>query len=145
MLAPHKDVPRKRVTILYRPETPAASAAAAEGDVTKALFKASQGRTKAIAQVELEAAQQTARQEAQGAPLLRTAVLVTATCDDDASLRRAARAVKGALAAKARLVLRTPSGAQDTAFLMALPLGMVPQTIQYGPVKEPKAKTKKEW
>lgn len=153
VIAPHRDIPRKRVTFLFRPESPLASAQAADADVRKALFKATQGRrAKAGAQVELEAAQQTARQEAQGSPLVRVGILVTVTATQEVGdtagpsrpggaragsggqdlgekLRRASRAVRSSLAAQARIGLRIPVGSQDMAFLTGLPLGLVPQQL----------------
>jgi len=130
MLEPHKDIARKRVALLYRPETPEASANAADADVKKANFKATQGnRAKAAAAVELEAAQVTARQEAQGSPLVRVGMAVTVSAFDQEALRRASRAVKSGLAAQARIGLRVPVGSQDMAFLTGLPLGLVPQEI----------------
>lgn len=146
LLAPHPDVPRKRVAILYRPETPAASAEAAENDVKAARFRASQGaHAKAVAEVELESALQTSRQEAQGAPLVRAGLVITATCGDQTAMRRATRAVVTSLAAKARMTLRGSTGTQDVGFLLSMPLGLVPQTILTGPAPEPKSKKKKEW
>jgi len=130
MLEPHKDIARKRVAILYRPETPETSANAADADVRKAIFKATQGkRAKAAAEAELEAARQTARQEAQGSPLVRVGVLVTVSTFDEEALRRGSRAVRSGIAAQARIGLRVPVGSQDMAFLTGMPLGLVPQQI----------------
>lgn len=142
MLEPHKDIARKRVALLYRPETPEASASAADADVRKAIFRATQGRrAKAAAELELEAARQTARQEAEGAPLIRVGLVVTATSFDEESLRRASRSVTSALAGQARIGLRVPRGSQDIAFLTGLPLGLVPQQLSRPP-KTPKTPRK---
>lgn len=134
MLSPHRDIPRKRVTQLFRPETPETSATAADADVRKATFKATQGsRVKAGAKSELRSAEVTADQEAQGSPLVRVGMLITVSTGDEASLRRASRAVKSGLAAQARIGLRIPRGSQDMAFLTGLPLGLVPQLVtQFG-------------
>jgi hypothetical protein len=130
LLEPHKDIERKRVTLLYRPETPEASAMAAEADVKKARFKATQSRrAKAIDDVELRAAEKTAEQEAMGSPLVRVGLIISISSFDEAALRRASRAVRGGLAAQARIALRLPLGSQDTAFLTGLPLGLVPQHL----------------
>lgn len=130
MLEPHKDIARKRVAILYRPETPETSANTADADVRKAIFKATQGkRAKAAAEAELEAARQTARQEAQGSPLVRVGVLVTVSTFDEDALRRGSRAVRSGIAAQARIGLRVPVGSQDMAFLTGMPLGLAPQQI----------------
>lgn len=127
LLEPHKHTPRKRVTLLYRPESPQRSAAAAEADVKKAMFVATQRRrATARAGTELEAAQVTARQEAHGSPLIRVGILVSVTVLDPAELRRASRAVMNSLAPPTRLTLRVPRATQDVSFLASLPLGMVP-------------------
>ncbi len=136
MLEPHKDIARKRVAILFRPESPETSAAAADADVRKATFKATQGkREKAIASAELDAARQVAAQEAQGSPLVRVGIVVTVSAFSQDALRKASRAVKSGLAAQARIGLRIPRGSQDMAFLTGLPLGVVPQIVGRVPRK----------
>lgn len=136
MLLPHKDIARKRVAILYRPESPAMSAQAAENDIKKATFKATQGRrAKAAASVELKAAEKTSMQVALGAPLIRVGLLVTVTAPDEEALKRASRAVKTGLSAQARIALRLPKGGQDYNFVAALPLGMTPQVALRNPGK----------
>lgn len=142
ILEPHKDIARKRVTLLYRPESPEASANAADADVRKAIFKSTQGRrSKATADVELEAARHTARQEAQGSPLIRVGMLLTVSAYSEESLRKASRAVKTSLAAQARIGVRVPRGSQDMAFLTALPLGLVPHQMTRAPKKNKKGST----
>ncbi|ATY17225.1 hypothetical protein CU254_42320 (plasmid) [Amycolatopsis sp. AA4] len=136
MLAPHKDIARKRVALLYRPESPEISATASERDVKNARLKATQGRyAKAAAAGELEAAQRTTKQVAMGSPLIRVGLLVTVTVRDTAELARASRAVKTGLAGQARIALRLPKGAQDVSFLSSLPLGLVPQSALRAPGK----------
>ncbi|MBN9748648.1 hypothetical protein DMP23_47570 [Amycolatopsis sp. A1MSW2902] len=136
MLAPHKDIARKRVALLYRPESPEASATASERDVKNARLKATQGRyAKAAASGDLEAAQRSTRQVAMGSPLIRVGMLVTVTVRDAAELARASRAVKTGLAGQARIALRLPKGAQDVSFLCSLPLGLVPQIALRAPGK----------
>ena len=127
LLEQHKDIERKRVTILYRPETPQASAAEAERQVKAARFKLTQSRHgKAAAEEEYEAARITARQAAKGSPLVRVGMLVTVSASDMTSLRKATRTVRSTLAGAARISLRVPRGSQDYAFLASLPLGVVP-------------------
>lgn len=126
LLEPHRDVARKRVTLLYRPETPERSATAAENDVTKAMLEASKRkRARASDSLAVKRAQQTAEQEASGAPLVRVGMVVTVTVLDRALLGKATRAVVKTLAPQARLALRVPKASQDIAFLAGLPLGMV--------------------
>lgn len=128
LLAPHPDVPRKRVTLCFQPESAVTSARIAERDVTSARLAVSGSPRPTAAQVEtLEAAQRTAMQEATGAALVRVGLVVTATVvDDPARLERVATIIEGRLAPGSRLRFRVPRGAQDTAFAAALPLGMVP-------------------
>lgn len=139
LLQPHRDVVRKRVTLLYRPESPATSAAAAEHEITKANLKATSGRrAKAAASLQLKQAQKTAEQEALGSPLIRVSMLVTVTAFDGDELRRASRAVRSSLSGQARIELRLPRGSQDLAFLTGLPLGLVPQVHVRPPAKAKK-------
>lgn len=136
LLEPHKDIARKRVAILFRPESPESSANAADADVRKATFKATQNqRVKAVASAELRAAEKVAEQEAMGSPLVRVGVVVTVSTFSDDALRKASRAVKSGLAAQARIGLRVPRGSQDMAFLTGLPLGVVPQVVGRVPRK----------
>lgn len=127
LLAPHRDVARKRVVLLYRPESPMRSAQIAENDVTAARLVASQNpRTRAAHRIAVQAAEKTAEQEAMGSPLVRVGLLVTVTVLDAEDLDRASRVILATLAPQARLRMRLPRGAQDSAFVAGLPLGMVP-------------------
>lgn len=127
LLAPHRDIARKRVALCYRMESPLKSAEIAERDVTSAQIAVSQSpRAKAAQQHALADARRTADQEALGAPLIRVGMLVTVTVMAHEDLNRASRIVTARLAPQARLRLRLPRGAQDSAFVAALPLGMVP-------------------
>lgn len=127
LLSPHRDVARKRVVLLYRPESPARSAQLAENDVTSAQLVASQNpRARAAHRLAVQAAEKTAEQEALGSPLIRVGLLVTVTVLDPALLDQASRVIVSTLAPQARLRMRLPRGAQDSAFVAGLPLGMVP-------------------
>ncbi|SDL34569.1 hypothetical protein SAMN05428985_11556 [Nocardioides sp. YR527] len=127
LVAPHRDVAHKRVTLVYRPESAARSAQIAENDVTAARLVASQNqRTRAAHRLAVSAAEKTAEQESLGSPLTRVGLLVTVTVLDPADLGRASAVVRRTLAPPARLQLRLPHGAQDAAFVAGLPLGMVP-------------------
>ncbi len=125
LLAPHPDIARKRVTLLYRPIDSARAAAIVEADVATAQFNATSGsRTSYRAAAATRAAQATAQEEASGAGLVNFALLVTATVTDDEK-RAEARAAVDNLAATARLRLRPVYGAQASAFAAALPLGII--------------------
>lgn len=125
LLAPHRDIARKRVTLLYRPVDPARAAAIVEADLRAAEFVGTASVKPAARDIlAVRAAAATAAEEASGAGLVQFGMLVTATVAD---LDRApdARAAVDNLAATARLRLRPVYGSQDSAFAAALPLGLV--------------------
>lgn len=125
LLAPHRDIARKRVTLLYRPVDAARAAAIVEADLRAAEFRAT-ASTKPAARdtLAVRAAAATASEEAAGAGLVQFGLLVTATVTD-ADREADARAAVDNLAATARLRLRPVYGSQDSAFAAALPLGLV--------------------
>lgn len=125
LLRPHRDIARKRVTILYRPQSPLQTARAVESDVKSTRWTASQ-RNSARMQSDVHAAQRAAEQEAQGAGLVRFGIVVTATVLAEDDLPLAERAIES-LSAPARLRMREALGNQDAAFASGLPLGLVLQ------------------
>ena len=82
LLEPHHEISRKRVTILYRPYTPAKAAELVDNDVLDARFNATQRRNvRARDQVNVAAATKAAaRRSAHGAGLVRFAIVVTGRC-----------------------------------------------------------------
>ena len=125
LLAPHRDIARKRVTLLYRPVDAAKAAAIVEADLRAAEFRmTATNKPAARDSLAVRAAAATAAEEASGAGLVQFGMLVTATVAD---LDRApdARAAIDNLAATARLRVRPVYGSQDSAFAAALPLGLV--------------------
>lgn len=125
LLAPHRDIARKRVTLLYRPIDAALAATLVETDVRSAEFNMNQAsKPTARARMALRSAESIASEEAAGAGLTNFGMLVTATVLDEDRLADARAAVSN-LGATARLRLRPCYGAQDTAFAAALPLGLV--------------------
>ncbi|GAA2148873.1 SCO6880 family protein [Actinomadura napierensis] len=124
LVAPHSDVPRKRVTLLYRPYDPGTAATLVERDRKDARFRVSGDSTAARDAIAVAAADQTAREEAKGAGLIRFAMLVTATVFSPDELPAAAAAID-TLAPPARVQLRRAYGAQAAAFAACLPLGVV--------------------
>jgi hypothetical protein len=125
LLAPHRDIARKRVTLLYRPIDAARAAALVEADLSAAQFRqTSSSRPAARDTLAVRAAAATASEEASGAGLVNFGALVTATVLD-AEHELDARAAIDNLAATARLRLRPVYGSQDSAFAAALPLGLV--------------------
>lgn len=127
LLEPSPLVPRKRVTLLYRPLSPAAAARAVETDRRTAHFMAasSAGLVNARASAAVRAAEQAAAEEAAGAGLTEFTLLVTATVDSASGLRTADTEVAN-LAASARLRLRVAHGQQAGAFAVTVPAGVLP-------------------
>ncbi|MDO5684451.1 MAG: hypothetical protein Q4G46_16695, partial [Propionibacteriaceae bacterium] len=125
LLAPHRDIDRKRVTLLYRPIDPARAAAMVEADLRAAQFIASSShKPTARSVLATRSAEATAHEEASGAGLINFGILVTATVTDHERLSEA-RAAIDTLAATARLRMRPCYGSQDSAFTAALPLGLI--------------------
>lgn len=127
LLGPHHDVPRKRVTLVYRPHGPGAAAKLVDEDLRDARFLASRRQVaRARDDRDVRAALQSTQEEAAGAGLVRFSVLVTATVDgDDPDAYRQACSTVGDLASTARLRLRRCYGAQSAAFAAGLGLGVV--------------------
>jgi hypothetical protein len=124
LIAPHPDVARKRVTMLYRLIDPGEAARIVERDLHNAEFRVSSAaKPSARAMVEQQSARATAQEEARGAALLNFGMLVTATVLDPEQLPAAVSAVAN-LAPTARVVLRPVWGSQDSAFAAALPVGV---------------------
>jgi hypothetical protein len=124
LLAPHPDIARKRVTLLYRPHDPASAARIVQRDRKDTLFKGNTTNAAARDTVAIAAAAQSEREEATGAGLTRFALLVTATVRSEAELPAAAAAVD-VLAPPARVQLRRMYRSQAAAFAAALPIGIV--------------------
>jgi hypothetical protein len=125
LLAPHPEIDRKRVTLLYRPMDSATAARIVESDKRAADFRATSAtRPSARAVADQRAAHQTASEEARGAGLVNFAMLVTATVTGAERLPDARAAIDN-LAATARVQLRPVYGSQDSAFAAGLPLGLV--------------------
>lgn len=131
LLRPSKEVPVKRVTMLYRPYSAARAAQIVDQDVRTSEFQARQRRMIRSRDVlSVRVAQKTAEEEARGAGLLRFAMIVTATTwTDDGRIDRDALAravnVVEQLGGGARIRFRRAWRTQETAFLAALPLGLV--------------------
>ncbi|MFF5148109.1 SCO6880 family protein [Streptomyces sp. NPDC013157] len=118
---------RKRVALVYRPIDPATSARIVEADRRAAQFMATSGRgmVQARAASEVQAAEQTAAEEAAGAGLVEFSLMVTVTVDSPEQLADAAVTVRN-LQAAARLSLRSADRMQAAAFTCTLPVGVLP-------------------
>lgn len=125
LLLPHRDIARKRVTLLYQPMPAAAAARTVEADKRNADFRVSSAdRPSARALREKAAADRTAQDEANGNGLVGFGMLVTATSLTGEDLADMEAAIDN-LAAAARIVLRPVYGSQDSAFAACLPIGLV--------------------
>jgi hypothetical protein len=126
LLEPAREITRKRVTLVYRPHTPAEAARVADSDVRTALGRATarKGEARAADTLDLRAARQAATEEASGAGMTRFSLLVTATVLDPADLAAAADVVEEAAGAS-RLSLRRCYAAQSASFAAALGVGIV--------------------
>ncbi len=126
LLEPNNELTRKRVTLLYRPHDPATSAKIAYNDVRTALGNATMraGEGRAAETLDLQAARQTAAEEAGGAGLTRFSLLVTATVTDPDQLDHVADLVDQAGGAS-RLQLRRAYAGQSAAFAACLGIGLV--------------------
>jgi hypothetical protein len=133
LLAPHPDIARKRVALVYRPYDTAAAVRVVESDRRDATFAASGRRVgRARDLISVEAANRSAEEEAVGAGVVRFGMFVTATATatatatvtDDQDLALAASVVDS-LGTSARIRLRRAVGAQAATFAASLPLGLV--------------------
>jgi hypothetical protein len=124
LVAPHRDIARKRFTFLYRPHNPATAARIVERDRKDARFRITGPNAAARDAVAVAAADQTAREEARGAGVGRFTMLVTATVHRAEDLPNAAAAID-VLAPPARVQLRRMYGSQASAFAAGLPVGIV--------------------
>lgn len=125
LLRPHPDIPRKRVSVSYRPMSPEASQSVADRGVKEAMFGGSQKRRlDARHEQNLAIALKAEKEENQGAVMVRTSVMITVTAFDADELELAAATVRQ-LVKRAHLKMRVAKGMQDSAFLAVLPLGLV--------------------
>ncbi|GAA2836558.1 SCO6880 family protein [Kribbella solani] len=128
LVAPHPDIDRKRVTLLYRPLDAATSARMVEADKRNASFRATtSSRPSARNMAEARAADRTAQEEARGAGLVNFGMVVTGTVMSAEQIPDMIAAIDN-LGATARVLLRQSYGSQDSAFVAALPLGVVLQS-----------------
>ncbi|MEV6416353.1 SCO6880 family protein [Kribbella sp. NPDC051718] len=128
LVGPHPDIDRKRVTLLYRPLDAATAARMVEADKRNASFRATtSSRPSARSMTEARAADRTAMEEARGAGLVNFGLVVTGTVMTAEQIPDMVAAIDN-LGATARVLLRPAYGSQDSAFVAALPLGVVLQS-----------------
>ncbi|GAB2939491.1 hypothetical protein GCM10027047_39510 [Rhodococcus aerolatus] len=125
LLAPHPDITRKRVTLVYRPESAESARRVVERDVRDARTQATaRTRPQAHDTAMLRAAAKAAEEQAEGAGLVRFGIIVTATVTDPDQLNRAASTI-AMLTAPTKLRLRLARHNQAATFAAGLPLGLV--------------------
>ncbi|MDN5797508.1 MAG: hypothetical protein L0H79_17410 [Intrasporangium sp.] len=124
LLAPHKDIARKRVTLLYRPIDPATAAQVVDQDLDTAVFLNASTGGSARGRIAERAAEATAAAEAKGAGLENFALIVTATVTDLTRIDDARTALRN-MSAAARVQTRVLFGSQDSAFIAGLGLGVI--------------------
>lgn len=122
LLEPHPHLPRKRVTIYYRPLDPAGAALWA--DRQRNIVATNHGQKAAAREASTMQADANARDEARGASVERFGVITTVTVTDSEQLRRAIKAVRN-LHAGARFEMRRAYGQQSAAFSAGLGLGVL--------------------
>ncbi|MEY2242501.1 SCO6880 family protein [Streptomyces sp. SAS_267] len=127
LLEPAPGTRRKRVSLIYRPIDPATSARIVESDRRTAHFMAGsrRGLVQARASSEMQAAEQTAAEEAAGAGLVEFSLMVTVTVDDEEQLQDAGITVRN-LQASSRILMRPADRMQAAAFTCTLPVGLLP-------------------
>ena len=126
LLAPSPDVPRKRVTIIYKPIPQDRAPDIVQNDVQDAEANARMNDQPTHRQmVEIQNAHQAAMEEARGAGLVDFSLVAVATCEKEEELEDVAAAMV-ALSGASKLQLREAFGAEDSAFAMSLPLGIQP-------------------
>jgi len=125
VLSPSPDIARKRVTIIYRPESSQNAQRIVEKDVRDARTQATaRARPQAHDVSMLRAATKAAEEEAEGAGLVRFGIIVTATVTEESALPRAASTI-AMLTDPVRLRLRVARHSQAASFAAGLPLGLV--------------------
>ncbi|MGW0971836.1 SCO6880 family protein [Streptomyces sp. NPDC002516] len=127
LLEPAPGTRRKRVSLIYRPIDPATSARIVESDRRTAHFMAGsrRGLVQARASSEMQAAEQTAAEEAAGAGLVEFSLMVTVTVDGEEQLQDAGVTVRN-LQASSRILMRPADRMQAAAFTCTLPVGLLP-------------------
>lgn len=126
LLAPTPDLPRKRVTITYRPVRAADATKIVDKEYKDALIALQTGKAvkSAAAEVRLQSTEQARDEQVRGAGLVRYSLLLTITEDAPEALPQAEAILQG-LSTRSRLSIQRAYGFQDMAFQAGLGLGVV--------------------
>lgn len=127
LLQPNKHCPVKRVTFIYNHISPGRAGKLVDDAAEAATFRANsnrRGRPTSRQAAEVVRAKRVADEEAGGAGLVDIAIVVTITVPTPEDLPRAVAAMDH-LVPTARAEMRPAYGANDAAFALGLPFGLV--------------------
>lgn len=126
LLAPTPDLPRKRVTITYRPVRAADATKIVDKEYKDALIALQTGKAvkSAAAEVRLQSTEQARDEQVRGAGLVRYSLLLTIT-EDSAETLPSAEAILQGLSTRSRISIQRAYGFQDMAFQAGLGLGVL--------------------
>ncbi len=125
LLEPHRDLARKRITLIYRPHSAGDAATIVDRDFKDAIVGVSgKGMVSGAANIALEATTRARDEEARGAGVVRFSILMTATVGAEQDLRRTESVLRN-LASTARLRVRPCYGYQAAAFAAGLGIGVL--------------------
>lgn len=129
LLSPNDIFEQKRVTILYRPMSPARSQKVVQNQVANATFGQNQKgqRPSQIKKVAVEKAERAEREQAEGAAMVRFGLVVTGTVDTPEKFPRAEAILRDQAVAGIQLRLRDCENSDDAAFAFGLGIGAVPK------------------
>ncbi|SUH71891.1 Uncharacterised protein [Nocardia africana] len=126
LLKPNSDLPRKRVTIVYRPHSADAATKIVDDDHRDSLIAndTARGIGSAQAALRVEATGQAREEQARGHGVTRFGVLITITEPEKAELPRIDALIK-ALSTQSRLKIRRSYRYQAAAFAASLGMGVL--------------------
>ena len=126
LLDPHDDLPRKRLTLIYRPFTAGDATKQVNREHKDALAAVNQktGLVSASAEMRVQTTEQARQEQVRGAGLVRYSALMTITCAADTEIATSS-AILESLSARAMLRLVRAYGEQDAAFAASLGVGVL--------------------
>jgi hypothetical protein len=126
LLDPHDDLPRKRLTLIYRPFTAGDATKQVNREHKDALAAVNQktGLVSASAEMRVQTTEQARQEQVRGAGLVRYSALMTITCAAGTEIATSS-AILESLSARAMLRLVRAYGEQDAAFAAGLGVGVL--------------------
>lgn len=126
LLLPRADLPRKRVSIIYRVHNIAEAVKLVDNDFKDALSaeQAKTGMGSAAASIRVDNTREARKEQARGAGLTRFGVLITLTARHDDDMPQMTAEIEG-LSSAARLGVQRVYGGQDSSFVGAMGLGVL--------------------